>query len=936
MIKLSKRRWVAVLAVVPLLATGSFAAGAPAAVAARGGREIVRNDVPPPVVSRAARLVRRMPASDSVRVAVVLQPPHPGAENAFLQSLQNPRSRNFHRYLTPSQWNARFAPTPAQQNAVVSWLRSQGLSVDHLYNNRLVIDASGAAAAASRAFAVKMNTYHGHGQTFYANDRNPTIPGNLAGVIQNVVLDDYGVAQPNHRVLSLHVEHHTTRGRNNISPLHGSGNRRIVRELAHLRGSRNHRASGIRPSFTNGFVDPKNLWSSYGYSVQALYNQGHCCNPLGNGGGSPVDTSIAIATACPYTATDIVSFFKQYGLAYDIQPVNVDGGPTANTNCANASNGGGFETTLDTEYSTAMSNSFGSYVNTSKVYVYEGPASGVAKNGGPLMASQTFFDLWNTILNDKLTRVMSMSWGGAEDGWSGADENSGHSILNNMLGLGISPVIASGDNGAYEDTSSNTPYVQYPGADPDVVSAGGTELHFYNDGTFHYETAWNSGGGGCSTHFAAPSYQTENAFNNLCSGQRSQPDISMNASCATGQAIYFNGGWGGVCGTSEVAPELAGLFAQINAYGLFEGSICGSAGTRACEPIGLPNYYIWHQGILNNYAYHRPFYDITTGNNDNGKGTGTYPAGAGYDLATGWGSLNALQLAREVLKYETWEFHSPVVTFSGIPTNQWYNYNAAVDWTVSDPLQGTDAAASGVGGFSQAWDSDPGNPYYHGTQGCCDTYWNGPQFPNATSGYLRLGDLGVQGCHTVNVRVWSNIGDSTDATYGPVCYDTVPPATSLLVNGAPPNAGTYQDPVQITLQPSDAYPGSGVASTDFSLDRGTTWSLYQGPFWWKPPAAGTYPIEYHSTDRAGNVETTNTTNLSFFAPTAVAFSRLTLWFAKGWTHLRWRATKRVAGFNVVVRHQKVNHRLITSRTLIYRFRVHALVRHPEVLAVPLS
>ena len=95
--------------------------------------------------------------------------------------------------------------------------------------------------------------------------------------------------------------------------------------------------------------------------------------------------------------------------------VFVNGGPAANNNCTLSSGGGGGETTLDTEYSIAMSNSFGCYCDTAKVYIYEAPATAVTSNNQPGMATGTFFDLWNTSINNNQTRILSMSWGGPED-----------------------------------------------------------------------------------------------------------------------------------------------------------------------------------------------------------------------------------------------------------------------------------------------------------------------------------------------------------------------------------------------------------------------------------------------------------------------------------------------------------------------------------------
>jgi outer membrane protein assembly factor BamB len=875
--------WKSLLLVVPLalMTIGGQTAGASPKPRPALHPEIIHNNVAKLVVQGRAKLLSRYPGTQVVNIELSLQPPHPAAENSFLQSLQDPRSPNFHHYLTSAQWNSRFAPTSATEQAAVAWLRAEGFAITKWYANRLLVGAQAPVATVERAFQVTINRYRASGLDFYSNAQNPTIPAALSTSIQNVVgLNDAIVGHSNATMLGPH-RYGTSVPRTNGAASFSNGNVHMrPRPQVQSSGRRSgDDRSGIRPYFTSGFIDPNNLYSTNAYSVGGLYAQGHCCNPFHvfntTTNTGPRDTSIAIATACPYSTNDVTTFYRNYGMAWNIQPINVNGGPSSNNNCANSNGGGGFETTLDTEYSVAMSNSFGNYQDTSKVYIYEAPADGV-NNGNPGLASSTFFALWNAIINDNNVGVMSMSWGGPEDGWSGSDMDTGHNVLNNMLGLGISPTVASGDNGAYEDTKSNSTWVQYPGSDPDVVSAGGTELHLYNDGSYNYETAWNSGGGGCSSHFIAPSYQTQSSFNNGCwinilgttLKLRSQPDISMNASCGTGEAIYNGGKWGGVCGTSEVAPQLAGLFAQVNAYGIYQGNICGSGGVSACEPIGLPNYYIWHQGVLNDYAPHRPFYDITTGNNDNGKGTGTYAAQTGYDLATGWGSLNALQLAREILKYETWDFHGPIVSFSGAAAGHWYDYNAEVDWTVSDPKQGADPSASGVGGFSQAWDADPGDPYYETAPGAADSYRSGPEFPNATTGYLRLGDLGVQGCHYVNVRAWTNIGiGSGDQVLGPVCYDTIAPYINSITfsPGSPTNSNTVQ------INASAADPGCGttgscVRAINFWVNSATdgsnsgTWHFLgssngsSGSFAWDASgyADGTHLVAADPVDNAGN------------------------------------------------------------------------------------
>jgi hypothetical protein len=128
-----------------------------------------------------------------------------------------------------------------------------------------------------------------------------------------------------------------------------------------------------------------------------------------------------------------------------------------------------------------------------------------------------------------------------------------------------------------------------------VVAAGGTVLTLDSKGNYSSEVAWNGGGGGCSAYYSAPFYQTTYTssngatqnFTSPCSSGRAVPDISLNA----GQSQYerFLNQDFTVTGTSIVAPEFAGLFANENAYLLSLGSICGTSGTSACAPLGQPH-----------------------------------------------------------------------------------------------------------------------------------------------------------------------------------------------------------------------------------------------------------------------------------------------------------------------------------------------------------
>lgn len=83
-------------------------------------------------------------------------------------------------YMTRAQFNARFAPTGAQVDAVRRWAMSGGLRVSYVSGNRALITLRGSSAAFSSALHVTINDYRGPtGLHFFSNDRDPSLPASL-------------------------------------------------------------------------------------------------------------------------------------------------------------------------------------------------------------------------------------------------------------------------------------------------------------------------------------------------------------------------------------------------------------------------------------------------------------------------------------------------------------------------------------------------------------------------------------------------------------------------------------------------------------------------------------------------------------------------------------------------------------------------------------
>src|SRR5581483_11187644 len=94
---------------VPAAATGQF------------------HHTPAEVVNHAAQIVGTYSPTQKLRLAIGLKPPHPEEEQRFLQALYTPGDPEYRHFLTAEEWNARFSPSEADEQAVVDWAQAQGL-----------------------------------------------------------------------------------------------------------------------------------------------------------------------------------------------------------------------------------------------------------------------------------------------------------------------------------------------------------------------------------------------------------------------------------------------------------------------------------------------------------------------------------------------------------------------------------------------------------------------------------------------------------------------------------------------------------------------------------------------------------------------------------------------------------------------------------------
>lgn len=240
---------------------------------------------------------------------------------------------------------------------------------------------------------------------------------------------------------------------------------------------------------------------------------------------------------------------------------------------------------------------------------------------------------FDQMVTDHQGSIISESLGECEPDTSGGHRNTYASIQERAVAVGMSHFVASGDSGAYTCGEDQGLAGSFPATLPTVTAVGGTTVFESQQGTYFKETAWGSPldesgtGGGPSQFYPLPDYQ-KNVLQAAGHGLRQVPDVSANADPATGFHIVFGGHDGQAGGTSAATPLWAATVALIN-QDLIQ------AGLRE---VGFANPALYWMGQNSSTLPAKPFHDVTTGNNL------SYDAGAGWDFATGWGSMDGAAL----------------------------------------------------------------------------------------------------------------------------------------------------------------------------------------------------------------------------------------------------------------------------------------------------
>jgi kumamolisin len=600
----------------------------------------------------------------SVGLTVLVTMRNPLGLLQYAQSANDPHSGNYRHWLTPQQLADQFGASPADYAAVANFWIAGGSAVK-TYPQRQTLRVRGTQAAVELALGAHFGIYQKGHQIFLALASAPHLPPQLhVAALGNVV----GYRTRNRMFVPV--------GASN-GLLEGYSPQQIANAFDYTSAYQaGFTGSGISigiigtgpitdgdPRIAGGDVrEFRTLFGVGGSgSVVQVYDTSNV-SPGNTKAGNGYEYSGGLATPPPVTAVNSACQAQGYNPGQGIEPSDY-------TTC----NPEDYEAQIDTEQSAALAPNA-----TVLFYIAYNPNEcyGPCGQPGSLPATQQLGigetdDETQQAIADDRADIISMSFGSSElsastpvkgvnPGYFGPATNDfGPIEFASLASEGIAIFASSGDEGAYACGETQSPCVSYPATDPSVVSVGGVNSPLDASGRLvgpltGWGSATNDGGasgGGCSSFFSAPSYESSIA-GFPCAGKRAQPDASLDADLLTGVAVVANAapGLGGRSvqpfgGTSVAAPEMAAMWALV-LQACAQRASCATAGGPHPYRLGNPNPY-YYKVYGNAATYAATFYDVLYGNNGLGGAAG-YGAGPGYDLVTGLGVPYARHLVTAV------------------------------------------------------------------------------------------------------------------------------------------------------------------------------------------------------------------------------------------------------------------------------------------------
>jgi subtilase family serine protease len=150
-----------------------------------------------PAVTRQLTPRGRLPETNVLSLAIGLPLRNADVLDELLRQLYDPASTNFHKFLTPAEFTARFGPTEADYAAVRNFAETNGFTITGTHPNRVVLDVQARSADVEKAFHVTLHTFRHptEARNFFAPDAEPVVDAALP-ILNISGLENYSLRQP--------------------------------------------------------------------------------------------------------------------------------------------------------------------------------------------------------------------------------------------------------------------------------------------------------------------------------------------------------------------------------------------------------------------------------------------------------------------------------------------------------------------------------------------------------------------------------------------------------------------------------------------------------------------------------------------------------------------------------------------------------------------
>jgi subtilase family serine protease len=572
-----------------------------------------------PAIPRGAKAAAAPAGSTKLTIDVALNTPNSGSLAAFARSVNDPSSASYHQFLAKGQVARQFGASAAEVASVDAALKNAGLTPGPVSADGLFIPITATVDQAKSAFGTDFAGYRVGSRTVYANTAAPKVDATIASDVAGIVgLDDIAHATPKY-VRTGHIAK--------------------VAAAARPHASVGPRFSTPTCSNINKVLNVSGLQNGRDYYTSDALSNIYGISSLRAGGNTGVGITVAVFELENFDPTGVTNLEACYGSGAAVSEVAVDGGPTVPANLAT---GVGIESALDIENIADLA------PNVS-IIDYAGPDA--------INANDTqVLDTYGKIITDDTAKVISTSWGLCEAESASATISSESTLFAEAAAQGQTVIAAAGDAGStdcFPVDNSSALGVDDPASQPNVLAAGGTSMtglsgppmstwnSVQTDGMGHQ--FFGATGGGVSSAEALPAYQsavTASGYSAHCtapSGCRQVPDVSALADPNQGYVIdeLFDDGTGNpglsyaiIGGTSGAAPVWAAIYALADAStGCKTNGAAGQAAPALYAVGQTPSRFSVFRDVSTGdngiSAFHAPF---------------GYPATAGYDMATGWGT----------------------------------------------------------------------------------------------------------------------------------------------------------------------------------------------------------------------------------------------------------------------------------------------------------